>query len=98
MAHIADVSGNAHDAKPANEIAAEAGVAAPTNTAGLLTPSQAADYLGVSVATLVRRTTSGQIACFRMSRKIVRYARGDLDSYIASTHSLQAAATLKEAA
>ncbi len=98
MAHITDVSGITHDAKPANEIAAEAGVAAPTNNAGLLTPSQAADYLGVSVATLVRRTTSGRISCFRMSRTLVRYARSDLDSYIASTHSSQAGGTLKEAA
>lgn len=98
MAHIAETSADALDAKPATEIAAEAGAAVPAQHADLLTPAEAAVYLGMSVATLMRRTNSGQLSCFRLAQKMVRYKRSDLDSYIDSTHSLQSRGTLKEAA
>lgn len=51
----------------------------------LLTPREAAGALGVSERTLWSLTSPrGPIRCFRVSRRAIRYAIGDLQTWIES--------------
>ena len=57
----------------------------PRNTRQLVfTSSQAAVYLGVSLATVRRWTDAGHIACFRTPGGQRRFSRQQLDEFIAS--------------
>ena len=67
--------------------AAEAGGAVPA----LLAPAQAAAYLGISPSTLTRRAAAGEIVRVRVSHRVVRYARADLDVYLTSVRTQPAA-------
>jgi excisionase family DNA binding protein len=48
------------------------------------TSSQAARYLGVSLATIRRWTDAGHIRCYRTPGGQRRFSRDQLDSFIAS--------------
>jgi excisionase family DNA binding protein len=50
----------------------------------VFTSSQAARYLGVSLATIRRWTDAGHIACYRTPGGQRRFSRGQLDEFIAS--------------
>jgi excisionase family DNA binding protein len=50
----------------------------------VFTSSQAALYLGVSLATIRRWTDAGHIACYRTPGGQRRFSRGQLDSFITS--------------
>lgn len=50
--------------------------------ADLLVPGDACKYLGVSRRTLERLTSAGYIPEIRLSERVVRYSRTDLDAYI----------------
>jgi excisionase family DNA binding protein len=50
----------------------------------LLTSSQAARYLGVSLATIRRWTDAGHVSCYRTPGGQRRFSRGQLDQFIAS--------------
>lgn len=56
----------------------------------LLTAREAADALAISMRTLYTLTKTGQLAAVRIGRG-VRYAKDDLEKFIASqrTHSLE---------
>ena len=59
----------------------------PSNTRQLVfTSSQAARYLGVSLATIRRWTDSGHISCYRTPGGQRRFARDQLDDFITSMH------------
>jgi excisionase family DNA binding protein len=59
----------------------------PRNTRQLVfTSSQAARYLGVSLATIRRWTDSGHISCYRTPGGQRRFARDQLDDFITSMH------------
>ncbi len=45
----------------------------------LLSPSQAAELLGLSVRTIRRRIASGQLPAYRSGRKVIRIKTADLD-------------------
>ena len=49
----------------------------------LLTPLEAAAYLRISVATLLRRSRAGEIPGVRVG-KLWRYRKSDLDEWLAS--------------
>ena len=49
---------------------------------GLLTPGEAAKYLGVNVATLRRWSIRGKIPVFRLSDRIYRYDRGEIIAWL----------------
>ena len=50
---------------------------------GLMTLAEAATYLGVSMVSLRRWTTNGQLRCVRVgSRRDRRFRKSDLDAYI----------------
>ena len=50
---------------------------------GLMTLAEAATYLGVSMVSLRRWTTSGELRCVRVgSRRDRRFRKSDLDAYI----------------
>lgn len=52
----------------------------------LLTPTEAANYLGVSPSLLERwRSKKKGPLFYRLSRKIVRYKKSDLDQYLETT-------------
>ena len=59
---------------------------APTRTDRQLvfTSSQAAHYLGVSLATIRRWTDAGHIGCYRTPGGQRRFSRAQLDNFIAS--------------
>ena len=58
---------------------------APVNERRLVfTSSQAALYLGVSLATIRRWTDAGHISCYRTPGGQRRFSRAQLDEFIAS--------------
>ncbi len=59
----------------------------PRNNRQLVfTSSQAARYLGVSLATIRRWTDAGHVSCYRTPGGQRRFAREQLDEFIASMH------------
>ena len=52
----------------------------------VFTSSQAARYLGVSLATIRRWTDAGHISCYRTPGHQRRFARSQLDDFITSMH------------
>ena len=52
----------------------------------VFTSSQAASYLGVSLATVRRWTDAGHIACYRTPGGQRRFSRDQLDSFVSSMH------------
>jgi excisionase family DNA binding protein len=59
----------------------------PSNSRQLVfTSSQAARYLGVSLATIRRWTDSGHISCYRTPGGQRRFARTQLDEFISSMY------------
>jgi excisionase family DNA binding protein len=52
----------------------------------VFTSSQAARYLGVSLATIRRWTDAGHISCYRTPGGQRRFAREQLDQFITSMH------------
>ncbi len=52
----------------------------------VFTSSQAASYLGVSLATIRRWTDAGHIACYRTPGGQRRFARQQLDEFMSSMH------------
>ncbi len=59
----------------------------PSNSRQLVfTSSQAARYLGVSLATIRRWTDAGHIGCYRTPGGQRRFSRDQLDSFITSMH------------
>jgi excisionase family DNA binding protein len=70
----------------------------PRNSRQLVfTSSQAARYLGVSLATIRRWTDAGHVSCFRTPGGQRRFSRDQLDGFISSMqhdgHDAQAAET-----
>lgn len=53
----------------------------------VFTSSQAARYLGVSLATIRRWTDAGHIACYRTPGGQRRFSRDQLDGFIVSLQS-----------
>jgi excisionase family DNA binding protein len=59
----------------------------PRNSRQLVfTSSQAARYLGVSLATVRRWTDAGHVSCYRTPGGQRRFAREQLDEFITSMH------------
>jgi excisionase family DNA binding protein len=59
----------------------------PTSDRRLVfTSSQAARYLGVSLATIRRWTDAGHISCYRTPGGQRRFSRDQLDHFITSLH------------
>lgn len=59
----------------------------PRNSRQLVfTSSQAASYLGVSLATIRRWTDAGHIGCYRTPGGQRRFARQQLDEFMSSMH------------
>jgi MerR family transcriptional regulator, light-induced transcriptional regulator len=52
----------------------------------VFTSSQAARYLGVSLATIRRWADAGHLSCYRTPGGQRRFSRDQLDSFIASLH------------
>ena len=52
----------------------------------VFTRSQAARYLGVSIATIRRWADAGHITCYRTPGGQRRFSRDQLDDFIASMH------------
>jgi excisionase family DNA binding protein len=52
----------------------------------VFTSSQAARYLGVSLATIRRWTDAGHVSCYRTPGGQRRFAREQLDEFISSMH------------
>jgi len=52
----------------------------------VFTSSQAARYVGVSLATIRRWTDAGHISCYRTPGGQRRFSRDQLDGFIASMH------------
>jgi excisionase family DNA binding protein len=52
----------------------------------VFTSSQAARYLGVSLATIRRWTDAGHVSCYRTPGGQRRFSRDQLDSFISSMH------------
>ena len=50
----------------------------------VFTSSQAASYLGVSLATIRRWTDAGHVSCYRTPGGQRRFAREQLDAFVAS--------------
>ena len=50
----------------------------------VFTSSQAANYLGVSLATVRRWTDAGHIGCYRTPGGQRRFSRDQLDSFVSS--------------
>jgi MerR family transcriptional regulator, light-induced transcriptional regulator len=57
----------------------------------VFTSSQAARYMGVSLATVRRWTDAGHIACYRTPGGQRRFSRTQLDEFIASMQSARPA-------
>ena len=53
----------------------------------MFTSSQAARYLGVSLATIRRWTDAGHISCYRTPGGQRRFSKDQLDGFIASLQS-----------
>ena len=56
----------------------------PSERRLVFTSSQAAHYLGVSLATIRRWTDAGHIACYRTPGGQRRFSRAQLDGFITS--------------
>lgn len=70
----------------------------PLNARQLVfTSSQAANYLGVSLATIRRWTDAGHISCYRTPGGQRRFARQQLDEFMSSMHRDGPAAHVEEA-
>jgi excisionase family DNA binding protein len=52
----------------------------------VFTSSQAASYLGVSLATIRRWTDAGHISCYRTPGGQRRFAREQLDTFVSSMY------------
>jgi excisionase family DNA binding protein len=52
----------------------------------VFTSSQAARYLGISLATIRRWTDAGHISCYRTPGGQRRFSRDQLDDFISSMH------------
>jgi excisionase family DNA binding protein len=52
----------------------------------VFTSSQAAGYLGVSLATIRRWTDAGHVSCYRTPGGQRRFAREQLDEFMSSMH------------
>ncbi len=52
----------------------------------VFTSSQAARYLGVSLATIRRWTDAGHVACYRTPGGQRRFSKDQLDGFITSLH------------
>jgi excisionase family DNA binding protein len=52
----------------------------------VFTSSQAARYLGVSLATIRRWTDAGHISCYRTPGGQRRFSRAQLDDFVVSMH------------
>jgi excisionase family DNA binding protein len=57
-----------------------------TNRQLVFTSSQAARYLGVSLATVRRWTDAGHVSCYRTPGGQRRFAREQLDEFLSSMH------------
>lgn len=57
----------------------------------MFTSSQAAAYLGVSLATIRRWTDAGHVACYRTPGGQRRFSKAQLDGFIGSLHSEETA-------
>jgi excisionase family DNA binding protein len=60
----------------------------------VFTSSQAALYLGVSLATIRRWTDAGHVGCYRTPGGQRRFSRAQLDSFISSMSRESAAETV----
>ncbi len=58
----------------------------PNDRQMIFTSSQAARYLGVSLATVRRWTDAGHVSCYRTPGGQRRFSREQLDSFITSMH------------
>jgi len=58
----------------------------PTDRQLVFTSSQAARYLGVSLATIRRWTDAGHISCYRTPGGQRRFSRDQLDAFVASMY------------
>jgi excisionase family DNA binding protein len=52
----------------------------------VFTSSQAAQYLGVSLATIRRWTDAGHVSCYRTPGGQRRFSRAQLDEFLTSMH------------
>lgn len=64
----------------------------------VFTSSQAARYLGVSLATIRRWTDAGHIACYRTPGGQRRFSKDQLDGFIVSLQSDEGTHTTPKAA
>ncbi|HWY91046.1 MAG TPA: helix-turn-helix domain-containing protein [Solirubrobacteraceae bacterium] len=64
----------------------------------VFTSSQAARYLGVSLATIRRWTDAGHIACYRTPGGQRRFSKDQLDGFIVSLQSDETTHTAPKAA
>jgi excisionase family DNA binding protein len=64
----------------------------------VFTSSQAARYLGVSLATIRRWTDAGHIACYRTPGGQRRFSKDQLDGFIVSLQSDEGTHTAPKAA
>lgn len=64
----------------------------------VFTSSQAAKYLGVSLATIRRWTDAGHIACYRTPGGQRRFSKDQLDRFIVSLQSDETTHTAPKAA
>jgi excisionase family DNA binding protein len=64
----------------------------------VFTSSQAARYIGVSLATIRRWTDAGHIACYRTPGGQRRFSKDQLDGFIVSLQSDEATHTTPKAA
>jgi excisionase family DNA binding protein len=63
----------------------------------VFTSSQAALYLGVSLATIRRWTDAGHVGCYRTPGGQRRFSRAQLDSFVSSMNREGAAETVAAA-
>jgi excisionase family DNA binding protein len=83
--HFVEAPDQSNDTYEANQMTA--GATLPRNKHTLVfTSSQAARYLGVSLATIRRWTDAGHISCYRTPGGQRRFAREQLDDFITSMH------------
>jgi len=61
-----------------------AGATLPTSTKLVFTSSQAASYLGVSLATIRRWTDAGYVSCYRTPGGQRRFSREQLETFVDS--------------
>jgi excisionase family DNA binding protein len=68
-------------------VSSRRGASVPRNDRRLVfTSSQAAGYLGVSLATIRRWTDAGHVSCYRTPGGQRRFTRDQLDGFITSMH------------